>query len=525
MKRNLSKLKYLTIMSTLGVVMFSTTAYAEETAVENTESIETINAVTELNDTEPTELYTGWYEINGYKYYYVDNERVENSFMTIDGYTYYFNEEGIYITKSFKTIDNYTYYFDAHGFMTTGWATIGKYTYYFDSKGHMAIGWQKLNNNTVYYFDDTGIMTIGWKKIEDRTYYFNENGHRVTGWLQWNNKWYYFDKSGILVKDNFVTFGTKTYYLDSTGVTKIGWFKYKDKWMYSDSNGVIKKNKWITQDNKWYYLDNNGYMSIGWKKINNNWYYFTSTGTMKTGWFYNNNSYYYFNPSTGKMITKWLYWNNEWYYFNPSNGKMITNGWGNDAKNNWYYLDSNGHITTNGWITWSNKKFYFGKDGIAYKNIQTKINNVIYYFRSDCSAKQSEDPLAGELALKLGNLKAAFDYVKTSYKWGGRNTWDEHDTSKSLAEFGIKNNWGNCFVYAGTFRELAAEMGYDAHQVWGVVPYPGNRVVKHSWVEIVIDGTTYVYDPEASWQFKKDYYQFKYGDSGTFRYEVQGRMN
>ena len=74
-------------------------------------------------------------------------------------------------------------------------------------------------------------------------------------------------------------------------------------------------------------------------------------------------------------------------------------------------------------------------------------------------------------------------------------------------------------IYGGWYSDMTKST------LENYVPYPGNRVVKHSWVEIVIDGTTYVYDPEGTWQFRRDMYEFTYGTPGSFRYRVYGRMN
>ena len=52
---------------------------------------------------------------------------------------------------------------------------------------------------------------------------------------------------------------------------------------------------------------------------------------------------------------------------------------------------------------------------------------------------------------------------------------------------------GNCYVMAAVFTYLAKDLGYDAHQVGG---YQGSYNTPHSWVEIVINGTIYVFDPD-----------------------------
>ena len=41
----------------------------------------------------------------------------------------------------------------------------------------------------------------------------------------------------------------------------------------------------------------------------------------------------------------------------------------------------------------------------------------------------------------------------------------------------------------------------------------------HSWCEVKIDGTWYVFDPEGEQAMAgRDFYQFQYGRSGTLKY-------
>lgn len=344
---------------------------------------------------------------------------------------------------------------------------------------------------------------------------------------------------------------------------KTGWVRSDDKWNYIYENGE-KAVGWLDADGTRYYMNENGVMQTGWKEIEGKWFYFRNNGRMQTGWLHISDNYYYLGKA-GDMKTGWWKWRNSWYYFSPA-GRMKTGWlWFGDS---WYYFDETGRMVTSELRTVSGKDYYFLEDGrLAVSQVVTvddtlyyvgkgglirtkegwigskengwyyveeggqllsstlrKIDDVMYLFREDGIAVRSKDQLAAEKAMELGSLRAAFDYT-TKLRYGGKTRWNEYKNTKSLAAFGIKNGWGNCFVYAAVFCELAIELGYDAHQVWGYVPYPGNIRDKHSWVEIVIDGTTYVYDPEGTWQFRRDMYEFTYGTPGSFRYSVYGQMN
>ena len=76
-----------------------------------------------------------------------------------------------------------------------------------------------------------------------------------------------------------------------------------------------------------------------------------------------------------------------------------------------------------------------------------------------------------------------------------------------------------------TQNDMAKVLGYDAHQVAGYVPKIGGGVTPHSWVEIVINGTVYVFDPNFTNETGGNGYQIRYGTSGTWMYSSYYRMN
>ena len=80
-------------------------------------------------------------------------------------------------------------------------------------------------------------------------------------------------------------------------------------------------------------------------------------------------------------------------------------------------------------------------------------------------------------------------------------------------------------MMAATFYYMAKVLGYDAHQVAGYVPRIGGGVTPHSWVEIVINGTVYVFDPNFTNETGGNGYQIRYGTSGTWMYSSYYRMN
>ena len=66
--------------------------------------------------------------------------------------------------------------------------------------------------------------------------------------------------------------------------------------------------------------------------------------------------------------------------------------------------------------------------------------------------------------------------------------------------------------------EFARLLGYEARQVAGNLI--GNNPFHHSWVEIDIDGTTYVLDPEVQQEWDQDCYLVIYGTDEAIPYDT-----
>jgi len=92
-----------------------------------------------------------------------------------------------------------------------------------------------------------------------------------------------------------------------------------------------------------------------------------------------------------------------------------------------------------------------------------------------------------------------------------------HQTSQA-AIYSIDTQMSNCVGMASTFAWLARALGYNAYVVGGQVPYRNGGYGEHAWVEIVVDGKTYVCDPQFENETKKNGYMINYGDSGTWVY-------
>ena len=283
----------------------------------------------------------------------------------------------------------------------------------------------------------------------------------------------------------------KKYYADANGKIMTGWVKYENSWYYlqtekecPETPGAMKTG-WLLYNNKWYYLDasENGKMVDGkWKLIDGKWYHFYSGGVMETGWTGQTGAWYHLNEN-GAMETGWFKQNNNWYYLYPA-------GNSSGAPEGAMAVDT----VINGYVV--------APDGVyneAYQGAYNVLNQVGWNLRA------------------AYNWSANLPYVNYSN--------DPSPGSKNFAIHGFKTKTGDCYVMAGTFYYMAKLLGYDAHQIAGYVPLRSGNMGVHSWVEIDINGSTYVFDPDFTHETGRNGYQISYGMSGTWRYSNYYRMN
>lgn len=154
------------------------------------------------------------------------------------------------------------------------------------------------------------------------------------------------------------------------------------------------------------------------------------------------------------------------------------------------------------------------KDSDTYKYFREKdISSIIYDGRGAKYPKALQRIMGKD-------LKAAFD-IASSIPYFGRNDEIPRDpiwTTEQFADFGFDNGKGNCYVMAAMFYEMAYILGYNPRQMAGWVPSRTRGITQHSWVEIDIDGQTYVFDPDFTYSTKKNGFMVKYGTPGTWKY-------
>ena len=127
----------------------------------------------------------------------------------------------------------------------------------------------------------------------------------------------------------------------------------------------------------------------------------------------------------------------------------------------------------------------FGPDGV-YTSGDAELDG---YVTAILGGIMAENPGADRLEL----LRAAYNYARDSFTYlrkaplaYGETGWE---ADYAVEMFGTL--YGNCYNYAAAFWSLARGLGYDARAYSGKI-----SEAPHGWVEITIDGTDYMFDPE-----------------------------
>ena len=181
--------------------------------------------------------------------------------------------------------------------------------------------------------------------------------------------------------------------------------------------------------------------------------------------------------------------------------------------------------------TWYKVNLSDGTEGYLYAQYVTvtsgDINSVKKEETTDPSTLTEAEQKAKAVLDTIGwDLRAAYNWSAHAlpYYTLGPEVTGNSVHSEWYANFGFDNHKGNCYVMAATFQKMAKLLGYDAHLVEGYIRTYNGRG-RHGWVEIDMNGTTYVFDPNFEYGGYGNGYQINYGMSGTFKYIDYARVD
>lgn len=351
------------------------TAEEEETKAEQTiEETESEDpAVVSDGGTDVGIPETGWYEEDGYRYYYVDGVMLEDTMYQIEGDWYYFWSGGTLMVNG----DVYYWNEDTEkggyirsaedGILITGWyydeyeeeyqyygEDFFRYesevleedgnSYYFNTNGYLVRNGNVLIDDVLYYADEDGVLTV----VDDAD---------LNGWQMINGAWYYFE-DGSYVCDEIKNIDGKDYYFDWNGELQTGtiWTGGERPYL-TDSNGAIIKHA-----KGWYQSPETKY-----------WYYFLEDNQIVTGEIVTDKGkQYYFDwegiMQTGSFVVS--IWNEEeedyddvWLLADPDGVIMQKTGWVQTG-GEWYYIGEDGNLYTDGLYEIGGKKYLFNYAGV-----------------------------------------------------------------------------------------------------------------------------------------------------------------
>ena len=196
------------------------------------------------------------------------------------------------------------YYFIADGQMATlKWIDF----YFVKESGRMAKSEFVYDPTykSSFYFDENGkYLSKTWKEIDGEWYYFKDGGYMAKN--EWIGS-YFIKGNGRMAKNEMQydqSTGSSYYFKDDGTYAKNYWAKVGDYWYYFKANGKVAQKEWI--ENKYYVFDN-GKMATGTHIIDHYQYVFDGSGNVLSkkavdiGWVEKNGKRYFYNGASQRL--------------------------------------------------------------------------------------------------------------------------------------------------------------------------------------------------------------------------------
>lgn len=135
---------------------------------------------------------------------------------------------------------------------------------------------------------------------------------------------------------------------------------------------------------------------------------------------------------------------------------------------------------------------YFDENGCyttGNAELDDKLNAIVEELTDDSMTRDQK-------------LRVLFNYVRDNFKYLKRPLVSKDQTGwePEYALFFLNNGKGNCYSFSAAYCLLCRELGLPAYTVVGsVLNSP------HGWVEIVLDGSVYMFDTQLEWRYLHDW--------------------
>ncbi len=173
----------------------------------------------------------------------------------------------------------------------------------------------------------------------------------------------------------------------------------------------------------------------------------------------------------------------------------------------WTHTEPRHTVLEDGFHT-INSRLYRVKDGLFLHSVTvdgfTYDANGRYTTGSDYLDQRLPEIVSkytGSSMTRDQKLRALYNYVRDNYRYLKRRLIDKGETGweNEAAEDFLKTGAGNCFSYAALYSLLVHQLGIPAYTVVGNLYI--SIVQDHGWVEIPLDGKTYLFDAELEWSY------------------------
>lgn len=360
----------------------------------------------------------GYKEEDGYFYYYIEGDKVEEEVIEFEGNLLFFGEDGKQLFDCWINDEENLYYADENGHLIVDENLVvmddGK-TYNFASNGcaSLASGYVTTDGGNYYY--ESGIMVTGAVRADDsgNKMYFGEDGTQIfSEWIVDESGSRYADENGyLLLNVANITIDENAWSFDSDGYAKVlagraelngSYYFYVDgvvqtDYLYTDSDGklmyfgtngaqlfsawlgneadglryadadgyLIQNKNYVELEAKTWNFDADGYASAvnGYVTIGEANYYFESGVMLTTVIKTVDEKLMYFGENGAQAFGKWVQLDGNFYYANSS-GHLVTNklkSFGNNTKYAYFYED--GVMACEEFVEYEGSYLYFGSDG------------------------------------------------------------------------------------------------------------------------------------------------------------------
>ena len=131
----------------------------------------------------------------------------------------------------------------------------------------------------------------------------------------------------------------------------------------------------------------------------------------------------------------------------------------------------------------------YGRYTTGSAELDTRLNNIIEKLTNDTMTRDQK-------------LRALFNYCRDYYTYLKRPLISKGQTGwePDYALFFLRNGKGNCYCFSAAYCLLCRNLGLQAYTVVG-------RALNspHGWVEIKLDGNTYLFDTQLEWRYLHDW--------------------